>query len=60
MQGNKIIVCSSQQLKGHNKMYITYDLELGVVTFALKNLEELLVYHYMYEVHEPQKPMTYN
>nr|GEW17004.1 retrovirus-related Pol polyprotein from transposon 17.6 [Tanacetum cinerariifolium] len=43
MQKEKIIAYASRQLKIHEKNYITYDLELGVVVFALNILR-----HYLY------------
>ncbi|GJT82646.1 putative reverse transcriptase domain-containing protein [Tanacetum coccineum] len=36
MQNKKVIAYASRQLKIHEKNYTTYDLELGVVVFALK------------------------
>ncbi|GJX46437.1 reverse transcriptase domain-containing protein [Tanacetum coccineum] len=36
MQRDKVIAYASRQLKIHEKNYTTYDLELGVVVFALK------------------------
>ncbi|GJZ85932.1 putative reverse transcriptase domain-containing protein [Tanacetum coccineum] len=36
MQRDKVIAYASRQLKIHEKNYMTYDLELGVVVFALK------------------------
>ncbi|GJZ23852.1 putative reverse transcriptase domain-containing protein [Tanacetum coccineum] len=36
MQNEKVIAYASQQLKIHEKNYITHDLELGAVVFALK------------------------
>ncbi|GKB17263.1 putative reverse transcriptase domain-containing protein [Tanacetum coccineum] len=36
MQRGKVIAYASRQLKIHEKNYITYDLELGAVVFALK------------------------
>ncbi|GKE49087.1 putative reverse transcriptase domain-containing protein, partial [Tanacetum coccineum] len=36
MQGGKVIVYASRQLKIHEKNYTTHDLELGAVVFALK------------------------
>nr|GEW00659.1 putative reverse transcriptase domain-containing protein [Tanacetum cinerariifolium] len=36
MQREKVIAYGSRQLKVHEKNYTTYDLELGVVVFALK------------------------
>ncbi|GJU60535.1 putative reverse transcriptase domain-containing protein [Tanacetum coccineum] len=36
MQNEKVIAYASRQLKIHEKSYITHDLELGAVVFALK------------------------
>nr|GEV20311.1 transposon Ty3-G Gag-Pol polyprotein [Tanacetum cinerariifolium] len=36
MQNKKVIAYASRQLKIHEKNYITHDLELGAVVFALK------------------------
>nr|GEV55282.1 putative reverse transcriptase domain-containing protein [Tanacetum cinerariifolium] len=36
MQNEKVIAYASRQLKIHEKNYITHDLELGAVVFALK------------------------
>ncbi|GKC45373.1 putative reverse transcriptase domain-containing protein [Tanacetum coccineum] len=43
MQREKVIAYASRQLKVHEKNYTTYDLELGVVVFALKMWR-----HYLY------------
>ncbi|GJX48204.1 putative reverse transcriptase domain-containing protein [Tanacetum coccineum] len=43
MQREKVIAYSSRQLKPHEENYTTYDLELGVVVFALK-----IWRHYLY------------
>ncbi|GJW97296.1 putative nucleotidyltransferase, ribonuclease H [Tanacetum coccineum] len=43
MQRGKMITYASRQLKIHKKNYTTYDLELGVVVFALK-----IWRHYLY------------
>ncbi|GKE61809.1 putative reverse transcriptase domain-containing protein [Tanacetum coccineum] len=43
MQQGKVIAYASRQLKKHEKNYTTYDLELGVVVFALK-----IWRHYLY------------
>nr|GEW28434.1 hypothetical protein [Tanacetum cinerariifolium] len=43
MQRGKVIAYASRQLKIHEKNYITYDLELGAVVFALK-----IWRHYLY------------
>ncbi|GJU25572.1 putative reverse transcriptase domain-containing protein [Tanacetum coccineum] len=36
MQRDKVIAYASRQLKSHEKNYMTHDLELGAVVFALK------------------------
>ncbi|GKA89633.1 putative reverse transcriptase domain-containing protein, partial [Tanacetum coccineum] len=36
MQNEKVIAYASRQLKIHEKKYITHDLELGAVVFAVK------------------------
>nr|GEY93047.1 putative reverse transcriptase domain-containing protein [Tanacetum cinerariifolium] len=43
MQRNKVITYTSRQLKIHEKIYTTHDLELGAVVFALKMWR-----HYLY------------
>nr|GEV45791.1 putative reverse transcriptase domain-containing protein [Tanacetum cinerariifolium] len=43
IQRNKVIAYASRQLKIYKKNYITYDLELGAVVFALKTWR-----HYLY------------
>ncbi|GKB22615.1 putative reverse transcriptase domain-containing protein [Tanacetum coccineum] len=43
MQNEKVIAYASRQLKIHEKNYITHDLELGAVVFALKMWR-----HYLY------------
>ncbi|GKB18022.1 putative reverse transcriptase domain-containing protein [Tanacetum coccineum] len=43
MQRGKVIAYASRQLKIHEKNYMTHDLELGVVVFALK-----IWRHYLY------------
>nr|GEY03451.1 putative reverse transcriptase domain-containing protein [Tanacetum cinerariifolium] len=43
MQNEKVITYASRQLKIHEKNYITHDLELGAVVFALKMWR-----HYLY------------
>nr|GEU78582.1 transposon Ty3-G Gag-Pol polyprotein [Tanacetum cinerariifolium] len=45
MQREKLIAYASRQLKIHDKNYITHDLELGVVVFALK-----IWRHYFYDI----------
>ncbi|GJS84159.1 putative reverse transcriptase domain-containing protein [Tanacetum coccineum] len=43
MQRDKVIAYASRQLKSHEKNYMTHDLELGAVVFALK-----IWRHYLY------------
>ncbi|GJU97891.1 putative reverse transcriptase domain-containing protein [Tanacetum coccineum] len=43
MQREKVIAYASRQLKIHEKNYMTHDLELGVVVFAIK-----IWRHYLY------------
>nr|GEW04003.1 hypothetical protein [Tanacetum cinerariifolium] len=43
MQREKLITYASRQLKIHEKIYMTHDLELGLVVFALK-----IWRHYLY------------
>ena len=58
MQNNKVIVYVSRQLKDHEKKYVTHDLELAAIVFALK-----LWRHYLYgerfEVHTDHKSLQY-
>ncbi|GKF45936.1 putative reverse transcriptase domain-containing protein, partial [Tanacetum coccineum] len=43
MQREKVLAYASRQLKKHEENYMTHDLELGVVVFALR-----LQRHYLY------------
>nr|GFA41049.1 putative reverse transcriptase domain-containing protein [Tanacetum cinerariifolium] len=45
MQREKVIAYASQQLRTHEENYMTHDLELGAVVFALR-----LWHHYLYGV----------
>ena len=45
MQNEKIIAYASRQLKPHEKNYLTHDLELTTIIFALK-----IWRHYLYRV----------
>ncbi|GJZ41570.1 putative reverse transcriptase domain-containing protein [Tanacetum coccineum] len=42
MQRGKVIAYASRQLKNHEKNYMTHDLELGAVVFALKTWSIIL------------------
>ena len=46
MQHGRVITYASRQLKDYEKNYLTHDLELVTVVFALKMLR-----HYLYGVH---------
>ena len=43
MKDKRLVAYASRQLKVHEKNYLTYDLELAVVVFALKTWR-----HYLY------------
>ena len=36
MQSQRVVAYASRQLKPHEKRYLTYDLELAAIVFALK------------------------
>ena len=44
MQEGKVVAYASRQLKQHEKNYLTHDLELAAIVFALK-----IWRHYLYE-----------
>ncbi|WMV41236.1 hypothetical protein MTR67_034621 [Solanum verrucosum] len=46
MQNGKVISYSSKQLKIHERNYLTNDLDLVAMVFALK-----MWHHYFYSVH---------
>ena len=50
MQEDKVVAYASRQLKPYDKNYPTYDLELAVVVFAIKNLETLLIWSTMQDL----------
>nr|GFC56637.1 putative reverse transcriptase domain-containing protein [Tanacetum cinerariifolium] len=58
MQREKVIAYASRQLKKHEENYMTHDLELGAVVFALR-----LWRHYLYDtkctVHTDHKSLQY-
>ena len=45
MQNGKVIAYASIQLKVHEKNYLTHNLELVVVLFALKNMALQFVWY---------------
>ena len=58
MQHGKVIVYASRQLKPYKQNYLTHDLELAIVVFALK-----IWRHYLYgetcEIHTNHKSLKY-
>ncbi|GJU34335.1 putative reverse transcriptase domain-containing protein [Tanacetum coccineum] len=55
MQREKVIAYASHQLKIHEKNYMTHDLELGAVVFALK-----IWRHYMYGTNDYDCEIRYH
>ncbi|GJY51130.1 putative reverse transcriptase domain-containing protein [Tanacetum coccineum] len=55
MQNEKVIAYASRQLKIHEKNYMTYDLELGAVVFALK-----IWRHYLYGTNDYDYEIRYH
>ena len=58
MKNAKVIAYASRQLKVHEKNYLTHDLELGVVVFALKMWRHYL-YGATFEVFINHKSLKY-
>ena len=58
IQNDKVIAYSSRQLKEHEKKYVTHDLELAAVVFALKMWRHYL-YGEKFEVHSDHKSQQY-
>ena len=58
MQHNKVIAYASRQLKNYEKNYLTHDLKIAVVVFALK-----IWRHYLYgetcEIYADHKSLKY-
>ena len=44
MEYRKVVAYSSRQLKQHQQNYLTHDMELAAVVFALKNMATLLIW----------------
>lgn len=58
MQDGKVIAYGSRQLKDHEKNYVTHDLELAAVIFALKMWRHYL-YGEKFEVHSNHRSLKY-
>ena len=58
MQEGKVVAYGSRQLKIHEKNYLTHDLELAAVIFALKIWRHYL-YGERFEVFSDHKSMKY-
>jgi hypothetical protein len=56
MQHGKVIAYASRQLRPHEKNYLTHDLELAAIVFALK-----IWRHYLYgiEIHTDHQSIKY-
>ena len=58
MQSGRVVAYGSRQLKNHEQIYLTHDMELAVVVFALK-----IWCHYLYgkefEVYLDHKSLKY-
>ena len=58
MQGGRVVAYGSHQLKPHEKNYLTHDLELAAVVFALKSWRHYL-YGERFEVFSDHKSLKY-
>ncbi len=58
MQHGKVIAYASRQLKQHEKNYLTHDLELAAMVFALKIWRHYL-YGEKFEVYSDHKSLKY-
>ena len=58
MQGGKVVVYASRQLRPHEENYPTHDLGLAVVVFALKIWRHYL-YGAQFEVFNDHKSLKY-
>ncbi|EOY00314.1 CCHC-type integrase, putative [Theobroma cacao] len=58
MQNGKVIAYASRQLKRHEQNYLTHDLEMATIMFALK-----ILHHYLYgesfEIYTDHKSLKY-
>jgi len=58
MQEKKVVAYASRQLKVHEKNYLTHDLELAIVVFALKTWRHYL-YDAQFQVFSDHKSLKY-
>ena len=58
MQDRKLVAYSSRQLKSHEQNYLTHDLELVAVVFALKIWRHYL-YGKKYRIFKDHKSLKY-
>lgn len=58
MQNGKVVTYATRQLKVHEKNYLTHDLELATVVFALK-IQRHYLYGETFEVFMDHKSLKY-
>jgi len=58
MQHGRVIAYASRQLKKHEHNYVTHDLEMAIVIFALKIWRHYL-YGETYEIYSNHKSLKY-
>ena len=58
MQSGRVVAYGSRQLKNHEQNYLTHDLELATIVFALKILRHYL-YGVQFEVFSDYKSLKY-
>ncbi|CAN6477121.1 unnamed protein product [Victoria cruziana] len=58
MQGDRVIAYTSRQLRQHERNYVTHDLELGAIVYALKIWRHYL-YGTRFDVFTDHKSLTY-
>ena len=58
MQNGRVVAYVSCQLKKHEQIYLTHDLEMAVVVFALKIWRHYL-YGVTYEIYTNHKRLKY-
>ncbi|PON37603.1 hypothetical protein PanWU01x14_318840 [Parasponia andersonii] len=58
MQNGRVIAYTSRQLKPHERNYLTYDLELAAVIFALK-IWRCYLYGVKFDIFSDHKSLKY-